>query len=407
MTDSQVFLSDKGKAAAPNPQAVPKDGFFTQSPSTLKMPLVSTAIMDFEQLALKMDPTKFEEKKTELADFIESVYGFVRKNGYADPSHSGKLLTRDPQDKFELLSLCKEILPLIWGKYSYDGKKSDLLANAIANGTLDCDTSSFVLADILNQFGVKSRLVALPKHAILKVSAGSGSFYLETTTKGATNYANLASLEREYARTGQSSTFCGECGFSAENFITYNNRGLVKSEQGDYKGAIEDFNKSISLNIGNFPWISGTFSVLGQTRFMMGDYKGAIKDCDRAISLNPSNTNAYGNRGYFKLKTGDYKGAIMDSGKAISLNPKHAYAYNNRGGAKCRLGYYKEALEDCNTSLSMDPKNAYAYLNRGDAKLKLNDKKGAKMDYTLAAWLFEKQGMVAEAKDARVHASKL
>ena len=46
-------------------------------------------------------------------------------------------------------------------------------------------------------------------------------------------------------------------------------------------------------------------------------------------------------------------------------------------------------------------------INRGDAKLKLNDKKGAKMDYTVAAWLLEKQGKGAEAKDAREQASKL
>ncbi|MCX6770253.1 MAG: tetratricopeptide repeat protein [Candidatus Micrarchaeota archaeon] len=78
----------------------------------------------------------------------------------------------------------------------------------------------------------------------------------------------------------------------------------------------------------------------------LGDYKGAIKDCDKAISLDPKHAYAYNNRGAAKYHLGDYKGALEDCDKSISLDSENAYAYLNRADIKLKLGYTGGAITD-------------------------------------------------------------
>ncbi len=65
-----------------------------------------------------------------------------------------------------------------------------------------------------------------------------------------------------------------------------------------------------------------------------GDYYGAISDYSKAIEINPRDADAYNNRGFSKNKLGDHDGAISDYSKAIEINPEHANAYSNRGISK-------------------------------------------------------------------------
>ncbi|MCX6770254.1 MAG: hypothetical protein NT051_06320 [Candidatus Micrarchaeota archaeon] len=257
MTGPQLFLSDKAKATAHAPWGEPQDGFFSPLPTLLKKPLICTGsndmngIIHFERSAANMNAKEFEAKKIELADFIESVYATVRENGYEDPLNSEKRLTRDPQNKYELLSLCKEILPMMHGQYPFSPDNPVLLVTAIASGSLDCDTSSLVVADILNQFGVKSMLVSMRGHVNLRVSAGGGSFYLETTDEGAITYPDFATLKKEYAMRKLPAIFYGECEFSVVNPVTYYSRGLARFMNGDNEGAISDINEVTRLNPKN------------------------------------------------------------------------------------------------------------------------------------------------------------
>jgi len=61
-----------------------------------------------------------------------------------------------------------------------------------------------------------------------------------------------------------------------------------------------------------------------------GDYSGAISDYNKVIELNPNNGSAYYNRGVSKQKSKDYYGAIADHTKAIEVNPNDVDAYNNK-----------------------------------------------------------------------------
>jgi tetratricopeptide (TPR) repeat protein len=49
----------------------------------------------------------------------------------------------------------------------------------------------------------------------------------------------------------------------------------------------------------------------GKAKYDLGDYRGAIQDYNKVMELNPNYAFAYLNRGVAKYALGDYKGAIQ------------------------------------------------------------------------------------------------
>jgi tetratricopeptide (TPR) repeat protein/S1-C subfamily serine protease len=204
-----------------------------------------------------------------------------------------------------------------------------------------------------------------------------------------------------------------------KNVDLYDERGVLKYEQNDLKGALADYNKAIALN----PKFISAYFHRGNLLHELNNVKGALADYDRAIAFNPKLTRAYFNRGklkHYKLnnvkgalddyskaislgikdpggsariydgrgnlkyeKLNDIKGAMADYDKAIALDPKYANAYNNRGYLKMsRLNNPKAALADYNQAISLDSKLVSAYFNRGNVKYQnLQDSKGSLADW--------------------------
>jgi tetratricopeptide (TPR) repeat protein/S1-C subfamily serine protease len=165
--------------------------------------------------------------------------------------------------------------------------------------------------------------------------------------------------------------------------LPYSNRGGLKAELGDNKAAIADFDTAIRLD----PQFAIPYSNRGLTKSKLGDNKGALADYDRAIQLNSRNAVAYSNRGGLKSELGDYKGAMSDLDTAIRLDSQFDQSYYNRGRLKYILKDYQGAISDYDRSIQIGPKLALAYLNRGVAKDKLRDEKGALADYDSAILL--------------------
>ncbi|MEB3148317.1 MAG: tetratricopeptide repeat protein, partial [Sphaerospermopsis sp.] len=59
------------------------------------------------------------------------------------------------------------------------------------------------------------------------------------------------------------------------------NRGVVKSDLGDKKGAIDDFTQAITIN----PQFAKAYHNRGYAKFDLGDKKGAIDDLETARQL--------------------------------------------------------------------------------------------------------------------------
>lgn len=171
---------------------------------------------------------------------------------------------------------------------------------------------------------------------------------------------------------------------------SYSNRGVLKAELGDNKGAITDFDTAIHLD----PQFASPYSNRGQAKAELGDRKGAIADFDTAIRLDSRYAEPYSNRGIVKAESGDNKGAIADFDAAIRINPRSEKAYYNRGIAKYKSKDYKGAITDYDSAIKIDSKLALAYLNRGVVKQISEDYKGALADYDTAISITPKDAKI-------------
>ena len=156
--------------------------------------------------------------------------------------------------------------------------------------------------------------------------------------------------------------------------------GNVKFGQGNYRGAIADFDRAIELK----PDYAEACFFRGGAKVVLGDYDGAIADYDRAIKFKPDKAGAYFLRGIAKRGLGDHDSSIADFDRAIKLNPDYVDAYYNRGNAKSKLDDYHGAIADFDRAIESKPDEATAYYNRGFAKSGLGDYRGAIADYDRA-----------------------
>jgi Flp pilus assembly protein TadD len=62
----------------------------------------------------------------------------------------------------------------------------------------------------------------------------------------------------------------------------------------------------------------------GKEKYHNGDYAGAVLDYDKAAKLAPDTARIYGSRGAAKRKLGDREGALRDAKKAARLGDKDA-----------------------------------------------------------------------------------
>lgn len=84
----------------------------------------------------------------------------------------------------------------------------------------------------------------------------------------------------------------------------------------------------------------------GAEKSEAGDHKGAIADYDRAIKLDPKSSDAYNNRGGEKQDAGDLEGAIADYNHAIEVNPDAFMPYFNRGAVYFLKADWKKTISD-------------------------------------------------------------
>lgn len=165
-------------------------------------------------------------------------------------------------------------------------------------------------------------------------------------------------------------------------------QGVKKTEQGDFKSAIADFNQVLQIN----PTLIEAYCNRGSARAELRDYKGAMGDFDSALRLNPEHADAYNRRGTVRAEMGDPKGAITDFNQALRREPNLADAYYNRGLAKTDLENLQGAIADYNQAIQLNPTLAEAYGNRGFIHYRLGDKSKAMTDLKKAAQIFSDQG---------------
>ena len=162
------------------------------------------------------------------------------------------------------------------------------------------------------------------------------------------------------------------------NVDAYNNRGLSKYAQGDFDGALADFNHVIELR----PKRADPYLNRGRIKSDRGDLPGAIADYDTAIALDPHLAMAFNNRGVARMVQGDYASARSDFDRAIDLDLNLSLAYANRSDIERIQNQIRAAIQDVDHAIELDPHMIKAYGGRALAKDIQGDFVGASADYT-------------------------
>lgn len=134
------------------------------------------------------------------------------------------------------------------------------------------------------------------------------------------------------------------------------NRGLEKSQQKDYAGAVEEFTQELQVN----PYFAEAYLRRGLAYYDLNQVLQAVSDYTEALKLDTM-PEAYYNRGLARLALKNLPGALDDAQKAIRLNYNYAAAHNLQGIVQRKLGEIAHAIASFK-------KAAQLYLEQKDAE---------------------------------------
>lgn len=166
----------------------------------------------------------------------------------------------------------------------------------------------------------------------------------------------------------------------ADFYAAYTSRGDAKRALGDLKGALEDYNTAIKINPNAFR----AYCSRGDAKIQLKDLRGALADLNKSIAINNKYTGSFISRADVKAITGDHAGAAKDYTKAIELDSDALAAFNKRALARMRLRDFRGMLQDINRCIELTPKNPVLYFERGFAKTQLKDIAGSIKDFDKA-----------------------
>lgn len=125
-------------------------------------------------------------------------------------------------------------------------------------------------------------------------------------------------------------------------------RSLAQFQTGNYAGALEDMERSASLDE-----LSGDMLLhLGNVRLALGDAEGALEAYERALLLEPDEPRILNNIGAAHEKRGDFQRAYESYLEALALYPTHRTALVNAALLELRAGFVEEAAARIDAALS-------------------------------------------------------
>lgn len=128
------------------------------------------------------------------------------------------------------------------------------------------------------------------------------------------------------------------------------------------------------------PHLPFTYAARAYQRSQQKNWKGAIEDYTHALKIDSLNKDYYFNRGIVRENISDWDGALHDYIKAISLQEDFTKAWLNHGKILMKLNRIVEAIEDYTVALTYQPDYALAYYHRAIAYSKLKNTEDACKD---------------------------
>ena len=107
------------------------------------------------------------------------------------------------------------------------------------------------------------------------------------------------------------------------------------------------------------------YNVRGSAYGRSGQFRNALDDFNRALQLNPSFFQAYANRALIHRSMGNVADAANDYNRALQINPRYDVAYIGRGNLYRQAGRLNEAMTDYNRAINLQTTDPRAFHNRG------------------------------------------
>lgn len=174
-------------------------------------------------------------------------------------------------------------------------------------------------------------------------------------------------------------------GKSPDGFIK---RGTYRVQQGNAKGALEDYNRALA----GWPNSLKALQLRGSLLLTLGNLDPAIRDLDAVLAQNPRNFAATADRGLAYARKNLYEKALMDFNYAVALNPRDPQPLMMRGIMYFRTGQYSSAMKDLE---SISKINRHTY----DSRLALATTYYVQGDFNKAARNYEQAVNLNPAKE--------
>ncbi|MBW4539830.1 MAG: tetratricopeptide repeat protein [Myxacorys chilensis ATA2-1-KO14] len=129
-------------------------------------------------------------------------------------------------------------------------------------------------------------------------------------------------------------------------------------------------------------------------------YKGAIEEFNRAISIDPKFKEAYSGKGFAYMQLGDLQNAIASYNQILRVDPDSASAYSGLALVRQRLGDFQQSVTDSQKSTSLQVLQTARQIYQGELNLlELNQVQGLQGTRETVWQLIEKGYQKIAAKD--------
>lgn len=162
-------------------------------------------------------------------------------------------------------------------------------------------------------------------------------------------------------------------------------------ENEDYSKAIFSYSKHLEKEPNN----TDVLFSRALAKSEIGDQYGAINDYDKILSMEGKVTpriykfsTIYNNKAYCLVQLKNYQAALPFVEKALQLDETEWYIWDTRAEIFLNLGQLDKCISDCNKAINIEP-NGNSYLLRGYARIKKGEKTNGCQDLSKAGELGE------------------
>jgi tetratricopeptide (TPR) repeat protein len=157
-------------------------------------------------------------------------------------------------------------------------------------------------------------------------------------------------------------------------------RGIAKNGLGDFRGAINDYDRIVALHAAT--GLTYAFRCEAKSH-LLGDYQSALADCNTAAQLDPTTFSRLA-RARVLVSMGLYKQAMNDYAKILDVEPNNVEALAGRCDYKRRETDLSSAVEDCDRAVALGPTSPLAHYVRALLRYDEGDLTGAAIDINSA-----------------------